>query len=98
MARSDILSGSIQQRDRAQQRGRRDRDTERVVDEPERQLEVWIQAHHGGDALDASVYLHDTVAIEMSAEQRLRHLAIHLEDRLAWREEQPRAWLAIDRL
>src|SRR5262249_55967768 len=31
-------------------------------------------------------------------EERLRRLGIRLESRLSWREEQPRAWLALDRL
>jgi hypothetical protein len=39
-----------------------------------------------------------TAGIDLPPEERLRRVAIFIEDRLSWRDEQPRAWLAHDRI
>jgi tetratricopeptide (TPR) repeat protein len=50
------------------------------------------------ESLDVTRFLRRTAEIDLPPAQRLRKLAIHAETRLTWRAEQPRAWLAHDRL
>jgi len=106
MSRSGILAGRIQQRDRAQLRGRLDARRARLPAEVDAhaQLAAWLAANVVVDelapieALDLTAFVRGTAGIDLPPEERLRRLAIFVEDRLTWRDEQPRAWLAHDRI
>ena len=105
MSRSGLLAGRIQQRDRAQLRGRLDARRARPAEVDARdRLAAWLADEGVADeiepieALDLTAFLQSTAGIDLPPEERLRRLAIFIEDRLTWRHEQPRAWLAHDRI
>jgi hypothetical protein len=105
MPRSAILTGRFQQRDRAQLRGRHDRHAPPRRADTAAVLEAWLEANVPSNAdlpelesLDVTSFLRRTATIDLPPEERLRRLAIHVETSLACSVEQPRAWLAHDRL
>lgn len=108
MPRSQILSGACKHLDRAQQRGRLDRRrAERDKQEtlpPVAKLTAWIVDHidtrrvEPVETLNVRQYLSDTSDVALEPAERLRRLAMFLEDELVGMSEQPRAWLAVDRI
>lgn len=85
MPRSPVLSGRVDARDRAHQRHRRDRKA-RASSDPHDLLSAWLEGSSlvGLDAeklerLDLDEYARDTGSIDLPTSERLRHLAIHLE-------------------
>ncbi len=106
MPRSRVLSGLVAQRDRAHQRGRLDAERRRTVEPsaPDETLADWLD-HHGprGDparieTLELDEILRATAEIALAPEERLRQVAAWLEATLVASDEQPRAWLALDRI
>lgn len=72
--------------------------------DPYKQLAAWIREGEYArgsvehlEALDLTKYLQDTSHIDLSATERLRQLAIVLEDQLSV-SAQPRGWLALERI
>ncbi|MEZ4369624.1 MAG: hypothetical protein R3B07_02335 [Polyangiaceae bacterium] len=89
MARSPVLSGRIDARDRARQRHRHDRAPQPEAD-AYAAIETWLQASTIGELtatalmrLNLDDYLRDTHRIDLSASERLRHLAVYLEGLVA---------------
>jgi tetratricopeptide (TPR) repeat protein len=75
-----------------------------VRPDPHEQLTIWLRDRKWEhrpveyvEALDLTRYVRDTAHIELSASERLRQLAIALEDELSF-APQPRGWLALDRI
>jgi len=105
MRRSSILDGKKQQRSRAKLRKRLDRalvspeTDDAAVDRLHEYLcklfaeDVSLAELEG---LDLSGYLNDTSVFPLTATERLRQLAVHLED--SARGPQPRSWLALRRI
>lgn len=88
MARSAVLTGRIDARDRAKLRHRLDR-TRPSKPDPYDALWTWLtEANLGGKAsselakIDLGQFVRDTGAIDLPPQERLRQLAIHLEERL----------------
>ena len=96
-------AGSDRPRWRAKLRHRLDGAASSPPD-PHEQLAAWLRAGayaRGSvehlEALDLTTYLHNTSHINLSATERLRQLAIALEDHLSV-SPQPRGWLALERI
>lgn len=106
MPRSPVLTGRTQPRDRARQRGRLDRQAPAAVrGEAVAGVRAWLDASGATGAvasietIDLAAFVRQTAHLGASSEERLRQLAIALEHEIAWRrDEQPRAWLALDRI
>src|SRR5262249_39930014 len=106
MPRSGILTGRFQQRDRAQLRRRLDRHDAPPSTDANAALDAWLDANvrlrdeelSTIESLDLTSFLRRTAPIDLPPEERLRRLAAHIESDLAFREEQPRAWLAHERV
>jgi tetratricopeptide (TPR) repeat protein len=105
MARSVLRSGLIEQRDRAQQRGRLDAArAQHHTPDPDAVLDAWLEANAPrGDvaalqSIGTTAYLRATAHVDHAPAERLRQLAVWLEPQLIDPTEQPRAWLALDRL
>lgn len=95
--------GQDRPRWRAKLRHRLDR-AQPPVSEPYEQINAWIDEHGWAnldvarlEALDLTAYLRETAHIQLAPTERLRRLAIALEDQLN-ASEQPRGWLALERI
>lgn len=105
MRRSRILDGKEQQRSRAKLRKRLDRSAadpetdEEAVDRLRGHLSTVFAERCPVtelERLDLNAYLDDTSGFPFSSTERLRQLAIHLEDRAYG--PQPRSWLVLRRI
>lgn len=105
MPRSPVLTGRIDARDRAQQRHRLDRYAKEAAD-PEQELVRFldvelsrIDAVEAMERYDLTDYLRRTGLIDLPPDERLRQLAIAMEERTRTRStEVLREWSALDRI
>ncbi len=105
MPRSKVLTGRIQQRDRAQLRGKLDAKKKKWIKaDSYAALDKWLKKHIPKESvtsiekINTTWVIRETAKIHIPPEERLRQLAIFLENEITWREEQPRSWLALDRI
>ena len=102
MRRSPVLTGQLNQRDRAQLRGRLDGRKRESAQAPVDELRAWLTAELSvDDVSDAETlvltdFLRSTGHIDLPPDERLRQLAVFLEPDLS--SPQPRGWLALDRI
>lgn len=102
MSRSRVLTGQLNQRDRAQLRGRLDGRKQESAQSPVDELRAWLTAELSVDdvseaeTLDLTEFLRNTGQIDLPPDERLRQLAVFLEPDLC--SPQPRGWLALDRI
>ncbi len=108
MPRSNVLTGRTKQLDRARQRNRLDRHRRErggsLSDEGKAALEAWMEANIPVDELaaierlDLDGFVCDTASFDLAPEERLGLLAIFLRHEITSRRDQPRGWLALDRI
>ena len=103
MSRSRALVGRNKQLDRARQRGRLDRGRAVSERDDDQALQQYLKDRFTPsptiaeiDRLDLLEFLRQTAGFHVPSNERLRQLAIFLED--AARDSQPSGWLALSRI
>lgn len=107
MTRSKVLSGKLQQRNRAHLRGKLDYKTKKDKKEQNTKEIIfdWIKININAsdidmvETIDLKQYLYDTGHIKIDSDERLRKLAIYLdEEESIWQLHDKRTWLAFERI
>lgn len=105
MRRSSIKTGLINQRNRARLREKLDsRHRKHSFNDPQLQMKAWLEREMSSmdisetETLNLTNFIRNTGEIDLSPEERLRKLAIFIENDLIYFSQQPRGWLALDRV